>query len=67
MIKVTFIPEDNAEAKILVNAPDIYSYIFSLNQTIRRHFKDNSTAKQSQEMLKQIQSELQEFVNKVED
>ena len=67
MIKVTFTPEDNTEAKILVNAPDIYSYIFSLNQTIKRHFKDDSTAKQSQEMLKQIQSELQEFVDKVED
>jgi len=67
MIKVTFIPEDNTEAKILVNAPDMYSYIFSLNQTIKRHFKDDSTAKQSQEMLKQIQSELQDFIDKVED
>jgi|688.fasta_scaffold281690_2 hypothetical protein len=67
MIKVTFTPEDNTEAKILVNAPDMYSYIFSLNQTIKRHFKDDSTAKQSQEMLKQIQSELQEFIDKVED
>jgi hypothetical protein len=67
MIKVTFTPEDNTEAKILVNAPDMYSYIFSLNQTIKRHFKDDSTAKQSQEILKQIQSELQEFIDKVED
>jgi hypothetical protein len=67
MIKVTFTPEDNTEAKILVNAPDMYSYIFSLNQTIKRHFKDDSTAKQSQEMLKQIQSELQDFIDKVED
>jgi hypothetical protein len=67
MIKVTFTPEDNTEAKILVNAPDMYSYIFSLNQTIKRHFKDDSTAKQSQEMLKQIQSELQEFIDKIED
>jgi uncharacterized membrane protein YheB (UPF0754 family) len=67
MIKVTFTPEDNTEAKILVNAPDMYSYIFSLNQTIKRHFKDDFTTKQSQEMLKQIQSELQEFIDKVED
>jgi hypothetical protein len=67
MIKVTFTPEDNTEAKILVNAPDMYSYIFSLNQTIKRHFKDDSTAKQSQEILKQVQSELQEFIDKVED
>lgn len=67
MITTIFIPEDNEEKKILANAVDMYSCIFSLKETIRRHLKDGSTAKQSKELLEQIQLDLQYIINKIED